>query len=377
MTRLQSIALLVGSCCVLLIAGLTWRAYAPDGVPPKLPFANVELSPDTEANRETPKTQPPQAKVEKSSESSAPQKTIEMAALPPVSRLETTVVPPEPQTSDKAPVSHPEFDVVRVEPTGEAVIAGRGHAKTKVQLMAGNKVLAEAMTDAMGQFVVTPTLPPGSYELTLREGQVASLQSVTVSVARKPDEKTFAVLAEPNKPAVVLTPPSPIDKSRDGVAFLTAEVDKNAFYATGTAEPHARVRLYADEKALADVTAGADGRWSLRLEKKLTAGRHKLRADRVDPAGKVLARAEIPFEAPAEIVEGKAEIAQPQTDLPADAAKGTAVVVQRGHTLWSISRQLLGSGMRYTEIYEANTGQIRNPHLIYPGQVFVVPHVEH
>jgi nucleoid-associated protein YgaU len=31
--------------------------------------------------------------------------------------------------------------------------------------------------------------------------------------------------------------------------------------------------------------------------------------------------------------------------------------------------------VRYTIIYEANRDQIRNPRLIYPGQVFVVPEV--
>ena len=47
--------------------------------------------------------------------------------------------------------------------------------------------------------------------------------------------------------------------------------------------------------------------------------------------------------------------------------------VARGDSLWRISRKLLGHGTRYTQIYEANARQIRNPKLIYPGQVFVLP----
>ena len=50
----------------------------------------------------------------------------------------------------------------------------------------------------------------------------------------------------------------------------------------------------------------------------------------------------------------------------------TANVV-RGDSLWRISRKMLGQGVRYTQIYEANNAQIRNPHRIYPGQVLVVP----
>jgi nucleoid-associated protein YgaU len=41
--------------------------------------------------------------------------------------------------------------------------------------------------------------------------------------------------------------------------------------------------------------------------------------------------------------------------------------------LWNISSKFYGEGLRYTVIYQANSGQIRDPNLIYPGQVFVVP----
>ena len=53
----------------------------------------------------------------------------------------------------------------------------------------------------------------------------------------------------------------------------------------------------------------------------------------------------------------------------------TATVV-RGDSLWRISRKTLGHGIRYTQIYEANAKQIRNPRLIYIGQVLVMPGVE-
>ncbi|NOJ91309.1 LysM peptidoglycan-binding domain-containing protein, partial [Myxococcus xanthus] len=41
--------------------------------------------------------------------------------------------------------------------------------------------------------------------------------------------------------------------------------------------------------------------------------------------------------------------------------------------LWAISRRTYGEGDRYTAIYDANHDQIRDPDLIYPGQVFVLP----
>jgi nucleoid-associated protein YgaU len=47
--------------------------------------------------------------------------------------------------------------------------------------------------------------------------------------------------------------------------------------------------------------------------------------------------------------------------------------VSRGDNLWRISQRIYGKGFRYTMIYGANQEQIRNPNLIYPGQVFVLP----
>ena len=42
-------------------------------------------------------------------------------------------------------------------------------------------------------------------------------------------------------------------------------------------------------------------------------------------------------------------------------------------SLWRISWHLLGDGQRYRQIFAANASQIRDPKLIYPGQIFVVP----
>ena len=60
----------------------------------------------------------------------------------------------------------------------------------------------------------------------------------------------------------------------------------------------------------------------------------------------------------------------PATGKSHEAQKAT---VQRGDSLWRISRKMLGQGARYTLIYENNTQQIRDPHRIYPGQIFVLP----
>ena len=51
------------------------------------------------------------------------------------------------------------------------------------------------------------------------------------------------------------------------------------------------------------------------------------------------------------------------------------MVIQPGNNLWRISRVLYGKGDKYTVLYQANKDQIRNPDLIYPGQIFKTPDV--
>lgn len=58
---------------------------------------------------------------------------------------------------------------------------------------------------------------------------------------------------------------------------------------------------------------------------------------------------------------GEAKPAEPET-----------LIIRRGDNLWMIAKRLYGKGIRYSTIYQANTDQIRNPDLIYPGQVFVI-----
>lgn len=58
-----------------------------------------------------------------------------------------------------------------------------------------------------------------------------------------------------------------------------------------------------------------------------------------------------------------------------DSSKPSAktYTVKKGDTLWAIAKKYLGSGTQYKKIYEANKDKIKNPSLIYPGQVFTIP----
>lgn len=61
------------------------------------------------------------------------------------------------------------------------------------------------------------------------------------------------------------------------------------------------------------------------------------------------------------------------TTQPAGQQAVALITVQPGHSLWRISEGHYGAGERYVVIYNANRGQIRDPNLIYPGQIFTLP----
>lgn len=64
---------------------------------------------------------------------------------------------------------------------------------------------------------------------------------------------------------------------------------------------------------------------------------------------------------------------QPAAPVQAPPVLSSGIIVQPGNNLWNISRVIYGQGAQYTVIYQANTDQIRDPDLIYPGQIFKTP----
>lgn len=67
-------------------------------------------------------------------------------------------------------------------------------------------------------------------------------------------------------------------------------------------------------------------------------------------------------------------VATPVVTRPAPTAPQTRTyTVVRGDCLWNIAKKYYGNGSQYTKIYNANRDKIKNPNLIYPGQVLTIP----
>jgi LysM domain len=280
--------------------------------------------------------------------------------------------------------ARPAFDVARIEPSGDAVIAGRAAPGASVELLRNGEPHDRVVADATGQFaMVPPRLPPGDSELTLRsrlpDGRLAtSKESVVVALQADLKDRPVVALMTPDKPSVVLSKPAapaPASSTPAGGAVMVDTVETEPggkLFVSGRSSPRAAVRLYLNDSYQASTTAAANGRFAFTtVNEGIRPGSdYRVRLDEVDPgSGTIRSRAEVPFEAASAASAG----------LPAAATspKGPTAVVSRGDSLWSISRAAYGDGARYTVIYDANHNQIRNPDRIYPGQVFVLPDKAH
>jgi nucleoid-associated protein YgaU len=313
-------------------------------------------------------------------------------------------LPPAPPVPQSAAPERPRFDVVRVEPTGDAVIAGRSAPSARVTVRDGASEVGSAVAGADGTWVVVPSrrLEPGGRQLSLvaeNPGEpepVESAQSLVVvvpdpqrDIAGRPvgpgaapergDALAVVVPAAGAGAPEVLQAPAPgaaPAQAPSGAAETLAALPAGPLppglvsidvvdydragnvNLSGRSRASATVQIYLNDRLLGRAEASADGRWTLVPERPVEPGVYTVRADQVGGGGRVEARAEIPL--------------QVQTP-PADLAPGQSVVVQPGNSLWRLARRAYGRGVMFTLIYEANRSQIRDPDLIYPGQIFAIP----
>ena len=211
--------------------------------------------------------------------------------------------------------------------------------------------------------------PDGSRQIASKSEIIVAPRPTAVAEASDGTDGAVATVLRSDETGVSVIQ-KPEDPQRDGEASggaKTVELDSISYSEEGDVmvagrSGGARVRLYLDNRSVADADVGSDGRWSAVL-RNVAPGDYALRIDELDASGRVTSRIETPFR------RERGEV------LAHSRPAGDAgiVVIQPGNTLWGISRENYGSGILYLKIFLANRDQIRDPDLIYPGQVFTVP----
>ncbi len=363
--RATIIALLVGLGAAG-VATVIYTGFAPDGPG----TARVDVNGETIAADSDPAASEPQIRQDAASPKNAP-----------------------PGDPDQLV---PTFDVVRVDPDGTTVIAGTAQPGARVTILMDETAQQTVDVDSSGQFVALLDLPPGeaARALTLEsalEGRSAMSRDQIIlapsppvdaraeggpatSDAESPQNDTAdadpsaVTVLRAGEDGIEMVQPTTSGKAGipDRITLDTISYDDEGGVSLGgRAKADSTVRVYLDNTRLTDFQADESGRWTATL-RDIAPGRYTLRLDEISGTGAVLSRMETPFQR-----ESHEALASSGPD--ADAAPVRAVTVQQGDTLWAISRDRFGEGMLYLRVFEANRDAIRDPDLIYPGQVFAIP----
>ncbi|WP_426123321.1 LysM peptidoglycan-binding domain-containing protein [Pararhizobium sp. PWRC1-1] len=259
----------------------------------------------------------------------------------------------------------PGFDVLRVEPDGSTVIAGRAQPNTKVEIVNGETIVGTADVGATGDFaaIFDKPLPAGDYQLTLRSvgenGVTKSSEEVaTVSIPKDKTGELLAMVSKPGEASRILTKPAadavdggvtkaepapdasasatnaakPADTAAGSTAAATSdvavvpatneksevgvsavEIEGKKMFVAGNAKAGALVRIYADDVLVGETKADEQGRFVVDGTINLPVGNHTIRADMMGADGsKVELRAAVPFDRPvgdqvAAVAQGNAQ----------------------------------------------------------------------
>ena len=357
----KQLAIAVGSVAVLGLAVLAWLLLAPM---PEAPGSQVT--------------------------GAEPAGTGPAAVTPPVEATEPDTLPVIGQGGGL-----PVFDVVRIDPNGAALVAGRGEIGSEILVLLDGAEAARSDTDSSGQFAALFDLAPSpqprliTLAMLLPDGRrIEGSESVVLAPVVSAIEIAAAPAVASDPPAAPAMPaaeeaaaPVVLLASEAGARVLQSEalpegitIDTIAtdpsgkVTVSGRAESAGFARIYADNAEIITVMIDGDGGWKAPLPVGASPI-YTLRVDQLDTDGRVVARTETEVSR-----ETREELAGLLVEEVRAGETGVVVVtVRKGFTLWAIARNTYGDGRLYVKVFEANRAQIRDPDLIYPGQVFSVP----
>ncbi|MGV1955170.1 LysM peptidoglycan-binding domain-containing protein [Agrobacterium sp. 22-214-1] len=237
----------------------------------------------------------------------------------------------------------PTFDVLRVEPDGSAVIAGKAQPGAKLEILSNGKVVAQTTIDGTGDFaaVFDNPLPPGDHELVLRSTDASgkATQSEEVATVSVPDGKTgelLAMVSKPGKASRVLampeaappalqpqaapsqqpaaTPepsantasaplagtaaPSAAAPLTSSVQVTAVEFEGSKIFVAGSAPAGSTVRALVDDREIGKSITEASGHFVVEGDVDLSVGSHIITVEELNADGTAKVRVRVPFERP-------------------------------------------------------------------------------
>lgn len=283
------------------------------------------------------------------------------------------------------------IDTISYDAQGNVIIAGRGTAEHFVRIYLDNKPVAIVEVGATGTWSAgLIDIPASLYQLRAdeidREGKVTT--RVEMPFQREAPETVVAALGAGTDPAASEPQAGEAPATTEPGAAASATTVSEAKEAA-TAEPTG-AEPASSEAAATDAAANAAA-VAVTAEPAEAASEHEpetivASAETPEPASAepsdTLATGQSVTEKP---VTEKSDTAEPAAAQPAAAQTAATpdapgkvtgariVTVQPGFTLWGIATKNYGDGFLYVRVYEANRDQIRDPDLIYPGQILTVP----
>jgi hypothetical protein len=379
----QIIMAAVGGLAIATAIGVNIMTLEEEVAEKSSPVINEQSSP-------IPDQSAPEAQIKKEVPVAQDQTGTNLIAAPQPTQTEVTteaepeVIVQKQPASKKAESNEPEqrqplkpvFDIVRITPNGDAVIAGKAEPNSMVTIYDDKKIIGAVKADHRGEWVFVPNTPfsPGSRQLSLRSdvsgGKSFPSDDVVVLVVpepkkdiagRKSDKPAQALaLKIPNTggPSTILQKPVSEADSRSLNVDIIDYDQSGKLLISGRAKANDKIFAYLTNEFIGQTLTAKSGTWRLSPNRSIDPGLYTLRVDHVDVDGKVIERISMPFSR-----------AEPMKEAPPEPF----IVVQPGNSLWRLATRTYGTGMHYTTIFEANRDQIKDPDLIFPGQIFAIP----
>ena len=252
---------------------------------------------------------------------------------------------PEPATRASTTVM---IDTIAYTPEGEVQVGGRGAAGAGLRLYLDNAEKATLRVPPTGLWVTTlPDTAPGVY--TLRVDQLDASGKVTSRFETPFKRETLEALAAASGSTAV---PAPATQDSATLAETPTTQDNTP----AAPEPAAQDGTTVAEAQPTAVETGAGVTTEVATTEEPAPAATTESAAVTEPA------------------QAPGAPAAPQPDTTAVVVQAPiSVTVQPGFTLWGIAQERYGDGVLYVQVFEANRDKIKDPNLIYPGQVFSVP----